>query len=96
VIEILGEGEIDEKWGLDHGAWSVLTHTHKNSKTPILQLSLDLNKSPQQHYELAKKLKTLRKEGFLIIGSGNIVHNLKYINLNNKAYEWQKCLTMKL
>ncbi len=88
IIEILGEGEIDENWGLDHGAWSVLVHTHPQPKMPILQLSLDRKKSPQQHYEMAKKLSILREEGVLIIASGDIVHNLRTINWRGGAYDW--------
>lgn len=88
ILEILGEGEIDEKWGLDHGAWSVLVHSHPQPQVPILQLSLDRKKSPQQHYDLAKKLAVLRDEGVLIIGSGDIVHNLRAINWRGGAYDW--------
>lgn len=67
---------MDEKWGLDHGAWSVLKHLYPKADTPVLELSLDYNKSPQDHYTLAKELSILREEGVLIIGSGNMVHNL--------------------
>ncbi len=88
IIELLGEGEIDQNWGLDHGAWSVLIHTHPQPRMPILQLSLDRNKSPQQHYEIAKKLSPLRDEGILIIASGNIVHNLRAINWRGGSYDW--------
>lgn len=90
ILEILGEGEIDENWGLDHGAWSVLMHTHPYPKIPVLQLSLDRKKTPQQHYELAKKLSQLRDENVLIIASGNIVHNLRMIKWNGEEYEWAK------
>ncbi len=90
VIEILGEEKIDENWGLDHGAWSVLVHTHPQPKIPILQLSLDRSKSVHEHFELAKKLAVLRKEGVLIIGSGNIVHNLRTLNWQGGAYSWAK------
>ncbi|MBU6338879.1 MAG: 4,5-DOPA dioxygenase extradiol [Rickettsiales bacterium] len=90
IIEILGEGEIDEKWGLDHGAWSILVHTHPQITIPVLQLSLDRKKSPQEHYDLAKKLAIFRDEGVLIIGSGNIVHNLRLINWNGGKYDWAK------
>lgn len=88
IIEILGEGEIDENWGLDHGAWSVLVHTHPQPEMPILQLSLDRKKSAQEHYNLAKKLAILRDEGVLIIASGDIVHNLRTINWRGGAYDW--------
>ena len=82
--EILPEIELDETWGLDHGAWSVLVHTHPEADVPVLQLSLDKNKSPQQHFEMAKKLQILRGENVLIIGSGNIVHNLRLLDWSNK------------
>jgi len=67
---------LDDKWGLDHGAWSVIKHMYPLADIPVLEMSLDLYKAPQYHYELAKELYTLRTKGILIIGSGNIVHNL--------------------
>lgn len=67
---------LDEKWGLDHGAWSVIKHLYPAADIPVLQLSLDYYQSPQYHYDLAKELSSLRSKGVLIIGSGNIVHNL--------------------
>lgn len=74
---------LDDKWGLDHGAWSVLKHLYPNADIPIIQLSLDYNQTPQYHYELAQELKSLREKGVLIIGSGNMVHNLGMV-------EWKK------
>jgi len=68
--------ELDDKWGLDHGAWYVIKHLYPNADVPIVQMSLDYNQSPQFHYDLAQELKSLRKKGVLIIGSGNMVHNL--------------------
>jgi len=67
---------LDDKWGLDHGCWSVLKHLYPNADVPIVQLSLDYSREPQYHYDLAKELSSLRKKGILIIGSGNMVHNL--------------------
>ncbi|MBA3680210.1 MAG: 4,5-DOPA dioxygenase extradiol [Bacteroidetes bacterium] len=67
---------LDEKWGLDHGTWSILKPMFPNADVPVFQLSLDYNQAPQYHYELAKELASLRKKGVLIIGSGNMVHNL--------------------
>lgn len=73
---------LDESWGLDHGTWSVVKHLYPSAEIPIVQLSLDYKKAPQSHYELAKELSALREKGVLIIGSGNIVHNLGVIEWN--------------
>jgi 4,5-DOPA dioxygenase extradiol len=67
---------LDEKWGLDHGAWSVIRHMYPDADIPVIQMSLDYTKSARYHYELASELSPLRKKGILIIGSGNMVHNL--------------------
>lgn len=85
--------ELDEKWGLDHGAWSVIKHLYPNADIPIIQLSIDYTKSPMYHFELAQKLQSLRNKGILIIGSGNIVHNLRMIDFanfdrDNYGYDW--------
>ncbi|OGU57880.1 MAG: 4,5-DOPA dioxygenase extradiol [Ignavibacteria bacterium GWF2_33_9] len=83
---------LDEKWGLDHGAWTVIRHMYPKADIPVIQLSLDYNKKPEQHYELAKELYELRNKGILIVGSGNMVHNLGMVHwpkLNeNFGYEW--------
>ena len=71
---------LDEKWGLDHGCWSVVKHLYPDADIPVIQLSLDYFKSPQYHYDLSKELSSLRKKGVLIIGSGNMVHNLGMIS----------------
>jgi 4,5-DOPA dioxygenase extradiol len=77
--------QADENWGLDHGTWSVLRHIYPNADVPTIQLSLDRTKSASQHYELAEELRFLRNEGVLVIGSGNIVHNLRLVNFGNKS-----------
>lgn len=84
---------LDYKWGLDHGAWSVIKHMYPNADVPIIQMSLDYTLAPQYHYELAKELSSLRKKGVLIIGSGNMVHNLRLaawdkINIAGYGYDW--------
>ncbi len=68
--------QADQRWGLDHGSWSVLSRMYPTAEIPVIQMSLDYNKSPGEHYELAKELVSFRDKGVLIIGSGNMVHNL--------------------
>lgn len=84
---------LDEQWGLDHGAWSVIKHLYPKADVPVIQMSLDYKRSAQYHYELAQELCSLRKKGILIIGSGNMIHNLgmvdwKRLNEVNYAYDW--------
>lgn len=67
---------LDDKWGLDHGAWSVIKHLYPEADVPVIQMSLDYRQSPKYHYELAQQINSLRHKGVLIIGSGNMVHNL--------------------
>jgi len=73
--------ELDQSWGLDHGTWSVLLHFYPDAAIPVIQLSIDETKDAAAHYEFARRLAPLRDEGVLIVGSGNIVHNLH-------AYAW--------
>jgi 4,5-DOPA dioxygenase extradiol len=82
--------EFDQNWGLDHGCWSVLKHMFPEAKIPVLQLSLDYTLSPAAHYELAKNLAGLRRKGILVIGSGNMVHNLRMINWHkpDSGHDW--------
>lgn len=70
---------LDEKWGLDHGAWSVIRRIYPEADIPVIEFSLDYTQGPQYHYELGKQLAALRNKGVLIIGSGNMVHNLRMV-----------------
>jgi 4,5-DOPA dioxygenase extradiol len=85
--------ELDHDWGLDHGTWTIVRYMYPDANIPVLQLSIDYTKGPQYHYDLAKELYALRKKGVLIMGSGNMVHNLRMVawdKLNDKeyAYDW--------
>jgi 4,5-DOPA dioxygenase extradiol len=86
---------LDHQWGLDHGAWTVLRHLYPEADIPVIQLSLDVHKSPAQHYELAKALSGLREKGVLIVGSGNMVHNLGKLawdkmQVDDFAFDWAR------
>jgi 4,5-DOPA dioxygenase extradiol len=82
----------DDKWGLDHGAWSVIKHLYPNADIPVIQMSIDYTKPAKYHYELAKEINSLRHKGVLIIGSGNMVHNLRKVEWNRLneefAFSW--------
>jgi 4,5-DOPA dioxygenase extradiol len=83
--------EEDHEWGLDHGAWTVLKHAFPEADIPVFQMSIDYSKPSEYHFKLASELQSLRKKGVLIIGSGNIVHNLRQANFYNAsapAYPW--------
>jgi 4,5-DOPA dioxygenase extradiol len=81
---------LDEKWGLDHGAWSVIKRFYPEADVPVIQMSLDYYQNPQYHYDLAKELTSLRNKGVLIIGSGNMVHNLRAVDWGkpNQGFDW--------
>lgn len=84
---------LDLKWGLDHGCWSVVKHLYPKADVPVIQMSLDYYQTPQFHYDLAKELTSLRKKGVLIVGSGNMVHNLQRVawdkmNEPGFAFDW--------
>lgn len=83
---------LNQNWGLDHGAWSVMKHLYPHADVPVIEMSLDYYQTPQFHYELAQELKPLRERGILIIGSGNMVHNLRMVEWNKLnetyGYDW--------
>jgi 4,5-DOPA dioxygenase extradiol len=80
---------LDESWGLDHGTWSVLRHLFPKADIPTIQISLDRTKTPLEHYKIAADLRFLREQDVLVIGSGNIVHNLGLINFRDRSGdEW--------
>jgi 4,5-DOPA dioxygenase extradiol len=84
---------LDSRWGIDHGTWAVLKHLYPNHDIPVIQLSLDGNKDEAEHYKLASFLQPFRSEGMLIIGSGNIVHNLRLISwqqFGEEPFPWAK------
>jgi 4,5-DOPA dioxygenase extradiol len=82
--------DLDEAWGLDHGCWTIVRHMYPDADVPVVQMSLDYKNSPQYHYMLAKELAALRTKGVLILGSGNIVHNLGAVDWANQngGYDW--------
>jgi len=84
---------LTDKWGLDHGTWSVIKHLYPNADVPVVQMSLDYSQKPQYHFDLAKEISTLRRKGVLIVGSGNMVHNLGMIawdklDASDYGYDW--------
>ena len=89
IQTLVPEAAPDDSWGLDHGTWSILKNIYPLANIPVVQLSIDVRKSNEEHFKLAQKLKALRNENILIIGSGNIVHNLGLVNWNSDTgYPW--------
>jgi len=92
---------LDDKWGLDHGSWSVIKHLYPNADVPVIQMSIDYTQPPAYHYALAKELAALRKRGVLIVGSGNNVHNLRmvswqHMNTVGYGYDWAQFANEKM
>lgn len=87
---LLGDAvEIDNSWGIDHGTWSVLKHMYPEADIPVLQLSVDYNSDAPVHYRIGQELASLRRNGVLILGSGNVVHNLQKVNWDmREGYSW--------
>lgn len=87
------EVELDYNWGLDHGAWSVIKHLYPQADVPVIQMSIDYTKPSQYHYDLAKEIGELSRKGVLIVGSGNMVHNLRLADFRRLSgdpygYDW--------
>jgi len=90
VRQLIPSVQGDDEWGLDHGTWSVLVHMFPKAEIPVLQLSLDMEKSLEAHFHLGQQLAPLREQGVLILGSGNLVHNLRQIQWQEQApaFDW--------
>jgi 4,5-DOPA dioxygenase extradiol len=98
VQETVGKTKIDADydWGLDHGTWSVLSRMFPQADVPVIQLSLDRTQDPAWHYELGKERKMLRNKGVLILGSGNLVHNLRAVAWQDTAFDWAAEFDLKV
>lgn len=90
VVDILGESvSVDNSWGVDHGTWSVLSRIFPKADIPVVQVSLNYDMTPSEHFELGKRLSALRDESYLVLGSGNIVHNLGMIDWSQSGgFSW--------
>lgn len=81
---------LDQSWGLDHGTWSVLKPMFPLADIPVIQLSIDYSKPPEYHFELARQIRQLREKGVLVMGSGNMVHNLRQLRVDEKIPDWSE------
>lgn len=90
TVELIRKAEViaDYEWGLDHGTWSVLIKMFPDADIPVYQLSIDYAKDPRYHYALSQEIKALRDRGVLVMGSGNLVHNLSAIQLEGEPFDW--------
>lgn len=90
IIELLAPLPVqaDTAWGLDHGTWSVLLHMYPHAEIPVVQLAIDASKPPDFHYELGERLAPLREQNVLLLGSGNVVHNLRMLGDIHSEYAW--------
>lgn len=88
--------EPDMSWGLDHGTWAVLCRMFPAADVPVFQLSLDRGLAPQRHYEIGRELAPLRERGLLVVGSGNMVHNLGMMEWTDKPFDWAAAFDAKL
>lgn len=98
VRDLLGAQQVaaDQEWGLDHGAWSVLVRMFPQAEVPVVQLSLNRQLKPAEHYALGGKLAALRAEGVLVLCSGNLVHNLRLLEWGERGLDWAEAFDMKL
>lgn len=80
--------QLDRTWGLDHGTWSVLSRMFPEADIPVVQFSLARSQEPALHYALGQELRALRRKGVLIVGSGNVVHNLRVVDFQDRGYDW--------
>jgi 4,5-DOPA dioxygenase extradiol len=87
---ITKQSVFDNSWGIDHGTWSVLVHMYPERDIPVFQISIDASAPPEDHYQIGKELKSLRNQGVLLFGTGNIVHNLRMIDwgMDDKGFDW--------